>query len=179
MEKQPNDGDLRVWHIINPPREAFRFPVRDFTEATRIKAVLASYDLFLGEGECFEDLTTIGERRAMRLKLIDATHPLINRHRLGAALNAYNEYQGKACNGVPIVIMNVQGCEVFEDGEWVEYDPEDEIIMQRNELEVQVVDEAHLEAWKKVEKHLFGALGTPASKKELRKKRAQIRTVNK
>lgn len=41
---------------------------------------------------------------------------------LSRMFRAYDAYQLQRCpGGVPLVHTNVQGCEMFEDGEWCEF----------------------------------------------------------
>ena len=40
---------LRVWHITNPPRETFFFPVETVPEALVVLGALAKYDLYLDQ----------------------------------------------------------------------------------------------------------------------------------
>lgn len=49
VEVKPNEGDLRVWWVPNPPREPFYYPVKTVDEAKKVIDVLAQYDLYLGE----------------------------------------------------------------------------------------------------------------------------------
>lgn len=44
-----HEGDLRIWHIPNMPREPYRQKVRSVEEAKRLLDLLAAYDLFLGD----------------------------------------------------------------------------------------------------------------------------------
>lgn len=106
---------LRIWHIINIPGEAFRFDVRNVDAAIKALDVIAKYDLFLGDGE-EKPMTTVGERRQKRATLAGKDVELMK------ILRAYDIYQLARCpGGVPLVYTNVQGLEVFEDGEWCEF----------------------------------------------------------
>lgn len=100
---------LRVWHIPNPPCEAFRFEVKDLDHAMRVLDAIAEYDLFLGDGEY--GTTSADDRKKKR-------EQLNQKFKLEAVLlNQYQNYLGYELN----IWANVQGLEVFEDGEWVEY----------------------------------------------------------
>jgi len=68
------EGDLRVWHIPNPPKKPYRVSVKSLVEAKQVLDTLAFYDLYLGDD---------------------------------------------------LVFANVQGLEVFEGEEWVEWHNED------------------------------------------------------
>lgn len=46
MDKQPKEGDLRVWHIPQVPMKAFRVPVATPQEAALLMRALANYDRF-------------------------------------------------------------------------------------------------------------------------------------
>ena len=113
-------GSLRIWHIVNPPREAFRIQVADVNEAKSILRGIARYDLFVGDGS--EGYTTVGAR-AMKLRELGLMMSPTFRTRL----KRYAQWLLAQCpGGVPLVAMNAQGLEVFEDGEWVEWhDDED------------------------------------------------------
>lgn len=45
-------GDLRVWNIINPPREPETYPVKDADHAVRLINALADSQLLIREIEC-------------------------------------------------------------------------------------------------------------------------------
>ncbi len=109
---------LRVWHIINFPREAFRFEVPDTKTAISFLDALAKYDLFLGDGTD-KPWTTVGDRLKEREKLAKET----GEDRLARRMfRLYEAYQLEHCpGGVPLVVTNVQGCEMFEDDEWCEF----------------------------------------------------------
>ncbi len=109
---------LRIYHYINidSSKVPFHFEVPDVATAIRALSALALYDLFLGEGESYEALTTVGARREKRRKLAGRDHLLSKMFR------EYDAYQLQQCpGGVPIVTSNVQGCETLEDGEWIEF----------------------------------------------------------
>ena len=42
----PNEGDLRVWHIPQLPMEAFRVAVDSVEQGRELMAILAAYDDF-------------------------------------------------------------------------------------------------------------------------------------
>lgn len=106
---------LRIWHIINIPREAFRFEVPDTKTAIALLKALADYDLFLGDGED-KPWTSVIARYAKRTELAKGSKVARDMFR------AYDRYQLKHCQGgVPLVVSNAQGCEAFEDGEWTEF----------------------------------------------------------
>ena len=44
--KKAKKGDLEIWHIPQVPMTAFRIPVKNVEEATKILDVLADYDEF-------------------------------------------------------------------------------------------------------------------------------------
>lgn len=106
---------LRIYHIINIPGEAFRFEVPDTATAIKALKAIAQYDLFLGDGTD-KPWTTVGERQKKRAELAGKDRLLSSMFR------AYDAYQLQRCpGGVPLVYTNVQGCEMFEDGEWCEF----------------------------------------------------------
>lgn len=45
-------GDLRVWNIINPPREPEFYPVKDVEHAERLIDAMADSQLLVREIEC-------------------------------------------------------------------------------------------------------------------------------
>lgn len=108
------DSKLQIWHCPNPPREGYRYPVRDIEQAKRCLIALAEYDLFLGDGEDGK-FTTVGRRREKRLELQ-------KKHKVTSFfLKNYEDY----LKGMIHVFANAQGLETFEDEEWVEwYDDE-------------------------------------------------------
>ncbi len=121
---------LRVWHIINFPREPFHFDVPNVDAAIRALKALARYDLFLGDGED-KPWTTVGGRAHKQQELAGKDQDLQSMFRL------YNLYQIKhSPGGVPFVGSNAQGLEVFEDDEWCEfYDEEGRDIQELEELQ--------------------------------------------
>lgn len=117
------DPVLRIWHTINVPRAAFRYEVPDVAHARMALKALAEYDLFLGDGED-KPWSTVGGRANMRRILADKSDE--SRFVL-AMMQAYDRYQLEhSPSGVPFVVSNAQGCEVFEDGEWCEYHDEND-----------------------------------------------------
>lgn len=110
---------LRIWHIINVPGKPFHFDVPDTATAIKALKALADYDLFLGDGDD-KPWTTVGARAKKRAQLAGKDRLLSGMFR------AYDAYQLQRCpGGVPLVFTNVQGCEMFEDGEWREFYDED------------------------------------------------------
>ena len=45
-------GDLRVWNIINPPREPETYPVKDVDHAMRLIDAMADSQLLIRKIEC-------------------------------------------------------------------------------------------------------------------------------
>lgn len=109
---------LRIWHVINVPRELFTFEVGSVPMAIAVLKAIALYDLFLGDGED-KPWTTVGGRENEIKRL---TKESVFPHVVRRAFIKYAEYLDDHCpGGVPLVVCNAQGCEVFEDGEWCEY----------------------------------------------------------
>ena len=109
------DPKFRIWHIINIPGEAFRFEVPNTATAIKALDAIAKYDLFLGDGTD-KPMTTVGARRSKRTELA-GKDPF-----LAGMFRAYDAYQlGRCPGGVPLVSSNGQGCEVFEDDEWLDF----------------------------------------------------------
>lgn len=46
------NGDLRVWNIINPPRESEFYPVKNLEHAVKLIDTLADSQLLVEEIEC-------------------------------------------------------------------------------------------------------------------------------
>lgn len=129
------DIKLRIWHIANPPRGAFRVDVSSVQEAAKILTALADYDLFLGDGSP-NTWTTVGSRRNKRIYLArevdgDTEQPadvmrLLDRATALRTLDKYDAYLLEHCRGgVPYVVMNAQGLESFEGCEWCEFYDDD------------------------------------------------------
>ncbi len=126
---------LRIWHTMNVPNSPFYHPAATVDEAIKFLDVLAAYDLFLGDGED-KPWTNVGMRREERQKLAGADH------KLKILLREYDSYQMRRENspgGVPFVVTNAQGLEMFEDGEWLEYEDDEgddvEAIRRRRAVE--------------------------------------------
>lgn len=108
---------LRVWHIANPPRKPFTIPVNDIDSAKRVLNALAEYDLFVGEGDVIRNL---GKRKAARILLA-------KKYNINLAwLIKYEKYLANMNGGVPCVVANAQGLEIFVDGEWNEWEREED-----------------------------------------------------
>ena len=57
---------LRIWHVPNPPRAPYTFPVADMAEAIKLLRLIANYDLYLGDlifanAQGLEQLTSDGD----------------------------------------------------------------------------------------------------------------------
>lgn len=59
-QKQPKQGDLRVWWIPQVPGEPFYVPVASPQEAKKVMDVLAKYDLFQLEQNIKPDYSNAG-----------------------------------------------------------------------------------------------------------------------
>lgn len=46
---EPKEGDLRIWHIPNPPRRPFNRLVKSLEEAKDVLNILADYDNYIGD----------------------------------------------------------------------------------------------------------------------------------
>lgn len=113
-----DEPKLRIWHGINVPRELFTFEVDSIPAAIAVLKAIALYDLFLGDGED-KPWTTVGGRENEMKRLTRAS---VFPHVVRLAFSEYAKYLDEHCpGGVPLVVSNAQGCEVFEDGEWCEY----------------------------------------------------------
>lgn len=109
---------LRIYHIINIPNTAFRYDVPDVPTAIKALKAIAQYDLFLGDGQD-RPWSTVGGRRLKRAELAKASGDLPFMLKV---FQAYDKYQlDRSPGGVPFVASNVQGLEMFEDGEWTEF----------------------------------------------------------
>lgn len=127
-EQTMNGRGLRVWHIANLPREAFRVDVASVDEAKQVLRALAEFDLYLGDGS--DAWTTVGGRR-------DKMRALTRDLRMEVRVRLIRDYErwllDRAPGGVPFVYMNAQGLEEWheDDGEWCEYhDDEDRDICE-------------------------------------------------
>lgn len=110
------EGSLRVWHIVNVPREPFRYDVTSTTEAINLLRALADLDLLL-PGDGAAPPATVPE-------LYIAMQKIVGRYGLALhdPLHRYAEYLQRVGSPQAIhVITNAQGLEVFEEGGWVEW----------------------------------------------------------
>ena len=46
---EPKEGDLRVWHVTNPPNKPFHRKVSSIDEAKAVLNLLADYDNHIGD----------------------------------------------------------------------------------------------------------------------------------
>lgn len=110
---------LRIWHIINPPREPFTHEVDSPEQGAVVLAALWDYDLFIGDGEDKPETNPV-DRAKERLRLQrNAPSPW----RMKSLLLQYNTYLLHQCYAGDVrVFMNVSGLEVqSDDGEWSEW----------------------------------------------------------
>jgi len=123
MSEKTKKQRLRIWHVINPPRDLFKFEVANIAVAIVALHALAEYDLFVGDGED-KPWTTVGGRAKKRreLAMLDGTpSPILKR-----MLEEYDRYQLEhSPSGVPFVVANAQGLEQLEHDtgleDWCEF----------------------------------------------------------
>lgn len=49
LNSAPKEGDLRIWHVPNPPHAGFEMDVRSPRHAYDVLSVLWAYDNYLGD----------------------------------------------------------------------------------------------------------------------------------
>lgn len=98
---------LRIYHIPNPPHKGFFFAVQSIDEAKLALNVCACLDL---------------EQFAFKIHDLDPNRHLFIDH----VASKYRQYRrSRSINGAWLIDCNVQGLQVQENGEWVEWYNED------------------------------------------------------
>lgn len=106
---------MRIWHVVNFPRKAFKSTANSVEQAKAVLNALAEYDLFIGE----DGKKNLGQRAKARTAL----NKKYKEHVSPELLNDYEEYLTSMNNGVPVVFSNAQGLEEFDEDEkeWLEW----------------------------------------------------------
>jgi hypothetical protein len=110
---------LRIWHIPNPPRAQFQYPVASPALGKAILNAIAAFDLWLDDHGPWKN---VGERRAKVAELREQA-PEPHRRIVGRALKDYNSYINT--HNCYHVHTNAQGLEEFEGGSWGEWYDQD------------------------------------------------------
>ena len=57
LKSDPKEGDLRIWHVPNPPHAGFEIDVRSPRHAYDVLSLLWSYDNYLGDEMVYSNVS--------------------------------------------------------------------------------------------------------------------------